>query len=259
MSLANLYRNAWQQRFGLGNGWTANWWPGTAISLGQRGVMRDGQLQHYGYVGDYGVSFVLDPVLSPVSGPWDYSSSGDTRVEIGTDARVPGWEWLGHAAAGLSITFGNQESIYLSASGTTIERVANLDRLQANLVDAAVQRGMPVGQSVVVERQLTTQALLVVSGDKAGELRATASGDAQIGAGITGAVASFSGHLDIKKQSGGTSKQDFPNGMILAYRVVTLGTKGWWYWRHLNVRAINPLDANYLEATLQEDDYFVRF
>ena len=259
MSLANLYRSAWQERFGLGNGWTANWWPGTAISLGERGVMQDGQLQHHGYVGDYGVSFALDPVLSPVSGLWDFSSSSDTIIEIGTDASVPGWEWLGNASAGLSMTFGGQESVYISASGTTIERVANLDKLRADLIDTAVQRGMPIGQSVVVERQLTAQTLLIASSNNSGEFKAVARGDVQVGTGGQGTVVSFAGHLDVKKQSGGISKQDFPEGIILAYRVVTLGMKGWWYWRHLNVRAINAPNPNYIEDILRPEDYFVRF
>ena len=190
MSLANIYRRAWVDKFGLGKGWSANWWPGTAISLGERGIMRDGQLQHQGYVSDYGVSFALDPAPSPVSGPWDYSSSGDTKVEIGADASVPGWEWLGHASAGLSATFGSQESVYLSATYTTIERVADNDKLQRDLLSTAIQHGMPVGQSVVIERQLTAQAMIIASSDKSGELKATVSGEVQVDASALGAVAS---------------------------------------------------------------------
>jgi len=259
MSLANIYRRAWADKFGLGKGWSANWWPGTAISLGERGVMRDGQLQHQGYVSDYGVSFALDPVPSPVSGPWDYSSSGDTRVEIGTDASVPGWEWLGHASVGLSATFGSQESVYLSATNTTIERVADNDKLQRDLLSTAVQHGMPVGQSVVIERQLTAQAMVIASSDKSGELKATVSGEAQVGAGALGTVASLTGRLDVKRQVGGTSKQEFPSGMVLAYRVVTLGTRGWWFWRHMTVRTVRGIDDNHLDSILEPDDYFVMF
>lgn len=257
MSLGDIYRSAWQEKFGLGKGWSANWWPGTAVSLGERGVMREGQLQHQGYVGDYGVSFDLDPVPSPVSGAWDYSSSDDTRVDIGTDASVPGWEWLGHASVGLSATFGNQQSIYLSASGTTIERVADNDRLQRDLVSIAVERGMPAGQCVVVERQLTDQAMVLTSSDKSGELKATVSGDVKVITGAQGTVASLAGHLDVKRQVGGTSKQEYPNGMVLAYRIVTLSTRGWWYWRHFTVRG--TVDDSYLDAVLKPDDYFVKF
>jgi hypothetical protein len=102
MSVADLYRNAWKTKFGLGKGWSANWWPGTAIFLGQRGIIRDDQLQYQGYVGDYGVSFALDPVSTLGGGQWDFSSSADTTVEIGADASIPGWEWLGTSSAGLS-------------------------------------------------------------------------------------------------------------------------------------------------------------
>jgi len=259
MSLANLYRRAWEEKFGLGKGWSANWWPGTAISLGERGVMREGQLQHQGYVGDYGVSFDLDPVLSPVSGSWDYSSSGDTRVEIGTDASVPGWEWMGHASAGLSVTFGNQEGVYLSANGTTIERVADNDKLKRDLLNTAVQRGMPTGQCVVIERQLTSQAMVIVSSNISGELKATVSGDVKVGAITQGTVASLAGHLDVRRQTGGTSKQDYPTGMILAYRIVTLSRRGWWFWRHFAVRGITRVNDSYVDEVLEPDDYFVTF
>jgi len=259
MSLAEIYRKFWEDKFGLGKGWSANWWPGTSISLGERGVMRDGRLQHQGYVGDYGVSFDLDPVHSPVSGSWDYSSSGDTKVEIGADASVPGWEWLGHASAGLSVTFGNQESIYISAGGTTIERVADNDRLQMDLLNTAFEHGMPIGQCVVVERQLTTQAMVIVSSGKSGELKAALSGDVKVSSVAQGAVASLAGHLDIKRQTGGTSKQEYPTGMVLAYRIITLGTRGWWFWRHLTVRGITGVDDSLIETALEPDDYFIMF
>ena len=256
MSLASIYRDAWAEKFGLGKGWSANWWPGTAISLGQRGVIRNGQLQYQGYVSDYGVSFNLDPVSSPISGPWDYSSSSKIKVQIGTDASLPGWQWLGQASLGVSLSFGNDESIFLSANGTTIERVADVDRLKADLVTAAIERGMPVGQSVVVERQLTTQAMLVASSMGSGHLKATVSGDVKINPCTDGAIALLAGHLDVKTQKGGTSKQEFPSGMVLAFRAVTLGRRGWWWWRHIAVQGLSSLDAFDIESTLDSSDYF---
>jgi hypothetical protein len=210
MSLADLYRDAWQAKFGLGKGWLANWWPGTAIFVGQRGIVQGSQLQYQGHVEDYGVSFALDPAPALGGGPWDFSSSSETAVEIGTDASVPGWEWLGEASAVLSASFGGQESLYLSAGGTTIQRVANVDRLKNDLINTAVKQGMPLGQSVVIERQFTEQAMLIVSEDRSSELKATLKGDVAIDAHAVGTVASLAGHLDVKKQSGGTSKQDYP-------------------------------------------------
>jgi len=262
MSLADLYRNAWQAKFGLGKGWLANWWPGTAIFVGQRGIVQGGQLQYQGHVGDYGVSFALDPASAPGGGPWDFSSSADTTVEIGADASKRGWEWLGKASAGLSASFGSQESLYLSAGGTTIERVANVDRLKDDLINTAVKQGMPLGQSAVVERQLTAQSMLIVSEGRSGVLKATVKGDVTVDAGAVGTVASLAGRLDVKKQTGGTSKQEYPSGMVLAYRVVTLGKSGWFYWRHITVRSVRGTsapDLDYFDKILQPDDYFVKF
>jgi hypothetical protein len=253
MSLGDVYRDAWEEKFGLGKGWSANWWPGTAISLGQRGVIRNGQLQYRGYVGDYGVSFNLDPAPSPVSGAWDYSSSSKIDLAIGTDAKMPGWQWLGQASAGLSLRFGNEESMYFSANGTTIERVADVDKLKADLITTAVQQGMPIGQSVVVERQLTTQAMLVASSGGSGELKATVRGNVKVSPFVAGTVASLAGCLDVKKQTGGTSKQDFPSGMVLAFRAVTLGKRGWWWWQHFTVQGVQSIDV---ESFLDSGDYF---
>jgi hypothetical protein len=42
---------------------------------------------------------------------------------------------------------------------------------------------MPIGQSVDVERQLTTQAMLIVSESRSGKLKAAVKGDVTIGAG----------------------------------------------------------------------------
>jgi hypothetical protein len=259
VSLADVYRSAWEKKFNLGPGWLANWWPGTAISLGQRGVIRDGQLQYSGYAADYGVQFNLDPATSPVSGTWDYSSSNDISVEIRTDATLPGWQWLGNASAGVAASFGKQESVYFSANGTSVERIANIDKLKDDLKASAEQHEMPIGQSVVIERQLTSQAMLLASGGGSGELKATVSADLQISPSAPGALASLAGHLDVKTQTGGTSKQDWPNGMVLAFRVVTLGKRGWWWWRHIVVQGILPVGPDDFETILTPDDYFVRF
>jgi hypothetical protein len=261
VSLAGLYRDAWTEKFELGKGWLANWWPGSSVALGQRGVIRNGQLQFQGYVADYGVSFDLDPRQSPTAGAWDFSSSKETKWAVGTDATAPGWDWLGQAKAGLAVNFGNEESLVFSAADACVERVSDVDKLQADLKKSALDSGMPIGQSVVVERQLATKALLLVSAGRSGELKATASG-AINGPTAAGTIASLAGHLDIKSQTGGTSKQDFPSGMVLGFRVVTLGRKGWFWWRHVVAEAVDPVgDASLAvvhEDDLDEDDdYFV--
>jgi hypothetical protein len=251
MSLADTYRQAWQGKFGLGHGWTANWWPGTPIALGQFGVMRDRQLEHMGHVEDYGVSFAFEPTDPEPSGPWVYSSSDDTLVQIGTDATVDGWQWIGSAKAGLSISFGRTESIFLSATDTTIESVRDVNRLKKDLLTTAIEHGMPVGQSVIVELQRTKQAELVVCHGAKGEFKATTNVAIKpdVNPSVEPVVGSLAGSLDVKTQTGGTTKQDFPNGMILAYRVVTLRRTGWLWWRHISV-----------EDSVQsaDEDYFVR-
>jgi hypothetical protein len=50
--------------------------------------------------------------------------------------------------------------------------------------------------------------------------------------------------------------------MILAYRAVTLGKSGLFYWRHITVRSFRGTgapDPDYIDAILQPDDYSVKF
>ena len=44
--------------------------------------------------------------------------------------------------------------------------------------------------------------------------------------------------------------------MVLAFRVVTLGTKGWFWWRHLTVQGIRSAGPADIEAFLDPEDYF---
>ena len=69
-------------------------------------------------------------------------------------------------------------------------------------------------------------------------------------------MGSLAGNLDVKSQTGGTTKQDFPNGMVMAYRVVTLSKTGWWWDRHITVQGILPFGGG--TTTPTDEDYFVR-
>jgi hypothetical protein len=258
MSLADIYRDAWKGKFGLGKGWQVAW-PGPGVAIGQRGVMNDKEFMYLGQAGDYGVSFDFDPAPPKDGGAWDYSSSAEISAEIGFDAAVPGWSWLGNASAGLSVGFGKDESIYLSASSTIAERVANVDKLKADLLTTAVKQGMPEGQSVVIERQLSRKAVLVASEGGAGGLKATVGGKVNMVPGTQGSVASLAGRLNFHSKSGSTFMQKFPNEFIMAYRVVTLGSKGWWFWRRPTVDGILPVGASTPEDFFDPDDYFVSF
>lgn len=259
MSLADVYRNAWEDKFGLGKGWTVAW-PGPGVSIGQRGVMGESEFAYRGYAGDYGVTFDFDPAPPEDGGPWDYSSSADVNAEIGIDASIPGWSWLGKASAGLSVGFGDEESIYLSASSTIVERVANVDKLKTDLLTTAVEQGMPTGQSIVIERQLSKKAVLVASEGGSSELKATVAGKVSITPGTKGSIASLAGRLNFHSKTGSTFMQNFPKEFVLAYRVVTLGTTGWWFWRRPAVEEILPVgrDSSF-EDSLEPDDYFVSF
>lgn len=221
--------------------------------------MASREFKYLGHVQDYGVSFTLDLDSPKDGGPWDYSSSNAVDAKLGLDARAPGWGWLGSASAGLSVSFGTSEGVYLSADSTVVERVANVDKLKSDLLTTAAKQGMPEGQSVVIERQISKKAVLVASEGGTSELKATVSGKVNVNPAAGGAVASLAGRLNFRSKKGSTFLQNFPDEFVLAYRIVTLGERGWWFWRQPAVHGILPLDGSAAEAFLDQTDYFVLF
>jgi hypothetical protein len=252
MSIEDVYRQAWTGKYGLGSGWTANWPPVTTIALGQRGEMINGLLRYEGYVKDYGVPFDVDPTPPVSSGPWDFTSSSDVSFQVGVNAALPGWEWIGNASAGVSVSFGKTAALLLSASDVSIERIADITKLKNDLITIAREHGMPIGQSVVVERQLAKQAEIIASQGGTGEFKATTSMNVSV-PGAPGVVGSLAGTLSVTTQTGSTTEQNFPGeSIVLAYRVVTLVRGGWLWSRHVEVQGI--------VATPDDDgDYFVKF
>lgn len=259
MTLGNIYREAWSGQFGLGRGWIPNWWPGTPIALGTRGVATSEGLRYQGTASDIGVD-VRPGRAENFSGSWEFSSSRDIEASFGVDATVPGWEWLGNAQAGLSLSFSRGLGMYISAGPMGVERAADVDELSAALLLAAKGGRVAPGQSLVVEVQSTSNAVILASNGGGGEFKAFVN--AELGeSGALGSVASCAGRLNVHRQSGSLTKQEYPNRVVIAYRVLTLGTRGWWWWREIAVRSApdGPLSAHAESVALSDVDYFVQF
>jgi hypothetical protein len=184
--------------------------------------------------------------------------------QVGVNAAVPGWEWIGNAKAGVSVSFGKTAALFLSASNTSIERIANVTKLKSDLITIAMEHGMPIGQSVVVERQLAKQVEVMASQGGTGEYKATTSLNVAV-PGAEGAVGSLAGNLSVSTQTGSTTTQDFPNQSIVSgYRVVTLVRKGcfgsgmsaWKTWserRMTTVKTVETTSSNFLRLRARPD------
>jgi hypothetical protein len=258
-SLGYVYEDAILHRYGLPHGWLANWPVKQPKHIGEVGTVEDLGFNKTGVLSDYQID--AQPADSPddkPTGHWEFKSSDSIKVQISTDVTLPAWQFIGNAKAGLKIGFGSENGLVLYTGRTRYEALKNLDGLKPTLVEAAQEKAIPIGRSIIVEQLLGEQVLVMGATGHTGELEATTNADIQPGGAPT--LASFAVDLKIATDISGSTNENFPNDACLAYRVITLVKKGWLWWRHvaaLGASAITPEDAlTIFEYTASRDDYF---
>lgn len=210
------YRRAVIEKYGFPGGWVANWPPGRGRNPGDVGTVVDPGFNQDGALADYDMSAVQAPAQGPSAGPWSFTSSETISVEIGTDATVPAWQWIGNAKAGLKLVFGSQEGIVLSVGSSSFRNLANLDALKADLLAAGQTGKMGVGKSVIVEALMADNGLVITSDGQTGTLEATTDFDV---AGMgSPTLAAFAANFNLRSNSAAFSNLSFP--MVSAWHFV---------------------------------------
>jgi hypothetical protein len=252
MSLADVYQEALEKKYGYPKGWMANWPPGFDKRLGGIGRIHDGKLNIDGTLSDKQIEANEDPTPGEPVGPWTFQSGNDISIAIGTDASAPGWQWIRSAKAGLKIGFGKTEGVVLGVGSSHQETFLNIDALRPQLLAAAEDGRLALGQVVIVGRQRAGNGVQVTSEGQNAEFKATAS------AGQAGApsLASFAADLSVHEDSHAVTSETYPNGFTVAFRVLKLGKRGWWWWKHITVEGVAPASEDEEEALLNDDDYF---
>ena len=254
-SLRHVYSKAVIKKYGYPEGWMANWPAGFDRIPGHVGTIGDDgeSFNKDGVLADYGVT--ANPDSDPVQpdGPWDYTSNDDITVDIGVDASLPSWEWIANAKAGLKCGFGHNGGIVLAVGSSHQEGLANLDDLRAQLVAAANDGRIKAGKAVIVQTHVADLGLLITSEGNTGDLSATTSFDAAPG-GVP--LLAFAADFQLHHKSESVSHDSFPDGFTIAFRVIKLGKRGWFWWRHFVVEGVAPVSDEQAEMLLTPDDYF---
>lgn len=264
-SLGDLYSEAIERKYDFPRGWKANWPPGFDYKLGQVGTIDDeGRFSYDGKLSNYQINAreVSDP--DRADGPWQYQSNEQINIEVGTDASLPAWKWLGNAKAGLKVGFAKSGGLVLAVGSSHVRRLADLDRLRKDFLEAAQAGRLHVGQAVIVEMQVADCGLVIASMDGSGELTAKTNFDVTPSGGP--ALVSFAADFRLQQASSAVSSQSFPDGFPIAFRVLQLGKRGWFWWRRLVVLGLAPAaapgssaDVTDAEESLDEEDYWAPY
>ena len=268
-SLGEMYTRALADDLGYQRGWIPNWPPSFPVELGRVGELvydRDTgivSLDGNNKLSDYGIT--AGPAEDgPAAGPRTFSWGSDTNVQLGVDANIPGWEWLGIAGAGVGLkaSFGRDGGLQAEADGLRHRSLPDTDSLRSALRSAGQKGSIPVGKSIVVELESAENSMIVASESSSGSLQVATSADVK-SASVT--LAKFSLGFSVRAQTGKALAQAYPHRITTAFKALTVGTKGIWWWRRIDVFVAGITgDSNLLESALREAeltavDYYVMF
>jgi hypothetical protein len=257
---SGTYSEVMLEQYGFPAGWIPNWPPGKNRKLGDVGSIEKPGFNEDGVLKNYDVAVPPTAVDEQGAGPLSLSSRKSITVEIGTDASVPAWNWIGQAKAGVKVGFGDESGMIMGVGSSQYEIFEDLDKLRAELIKAGRDKKMPIGRSVIIERLVAANGLLLISSGGAGTIQATTTFDAGVGA-LT--LASFAVGFSANTQQAGFVSQAFPNGFCVAFRVITLGKRGWLFFRRVAIYGFDELSIGQRVAALENgttaDDYFAAF
>jgi hypothetical protein len=138
---------------------------------------------------------------------------------------------------------------------------ADIGIVRAAVVSAARAGRLHKGEAIVITQQLTGPGVLFTAEGRNASLRALAS--VNLSPGTVPTIASLGGTLSVVRSSGGAQMQAFPDGAVLAARVLYLGFRGWLWWRDFEAFGASPITLDQVEEVAMkpvegdgDDEYF---
>jgi hypothetical protein len=195
-------------------------------------------------------------------GPLHVNFGKETVVNFGQEANLEGWHWLGAASAGAVATFGKHGGFRMEATVLQRRWLPDTDSLNDAIRVAVKQGRLGRGKSIVIEVETAETAVFVASSGSGGSIRLKLSASVKP-AGVT--LASFAGGFTQESSSEGTRALAFSNPITTAFRAVTAGHKGLFFWRDIPIRIAAAkgdsrlLNQDVAEADFTDDDYYIRF
>jgi hypothetical protein len=165
------------------------WLPGTPMSLGDVGVFDESGWVKHTTLDVLGVRFSSDTAGEPVN--YDYSSHDGAEVSMRLAASgVPALDAVTVGNIGMHIRFSRQGAFVLKANTVTVRRIADLAKIDEQILEQYRKRRWQPGWVLVSEVAQGGPSITIVSGSKEGEAvidlgtTAAATGGPLIGAGF---------------------------------------------------------------------------
>lgn len=253
----SLYRKALVHNYNLGTGWMVNWPPGTDIALGMVGKFEKGSFKRDGWLNDpsRAVAWSKDPYRGAPDGPWYFQSDKSVKYEVQLQgATDPGWNFIGHAKAGLKFAFDKGGGIVIFTNSSHEEYIADQKALKESLIAAFLDRNRMEEQDVIVTGvRIADSGFILVSHEDGGEVQATTNAD--IKASVLPDLAELSAGIHIKSQQGMAVAECHPNAFVIAFQGLRLVGK---YWRWLPAKwRFGNITTEKLMADQDEGEIFL--
>lgn len=235
MSLRDEYARAWQRKEGLNTGWIVNLDPTYPLGLGHVGVVDDNEFHYETDLAARGVGGLeLRQPWGLDNTAWALQSNDEIRYSTGLAANTEGQLGaVGEAKIDVKVQFGRSAGVLMHGMAKWWDGFRDLGVLRAQIVQAARDGRLHAGESIVAERQLTGRGVAFIAQGQNASLDAEAS--ASVAPGGLPPIGSLSGNISVAQASAGATLKSFPDGSVIAARVLYLGTRGWFWWREFEV------------------------
>ncbi|MFJ4832415.1 hypothetical protein ACIP79_21310 [Streptomyces sp. NPDC088747] len=201
------YASEMRQEFG----YLAAWLPGTAIALGDIGVLRGTRFESLTSLSALGVDFASQPMRAV--GDLEYASAGQVDVEWHGRGGL-----LGGAGAegGVTVSFKRSNAIFFQASGCVTGTMADLPTVEQALIGMDKERWRR-DWAVVTEVVVARSAAVIISSRSGGRL------DLRLQGGGGGAsLAELASRLRIASEAGIAARVLTASGLTPLFRVCQL-------------------------------------
>ena len=265
LSEGEMYWRALKNKARYGKGWVPNWPLQEQVKLGRVAILeRDSgvrTLNGKNKLQDYGIE-PKAAISGNSFGPLYMNFGKKTVVNFGEDAELEGWHWLGTASVGAVATFGKRGGFCMEATVLQRRWFPDTDNLNDAIRDAVKQGRLGRGKTIVIEVETAETAMFIASSDKEGSIRLKLGASVKP-VGVT--LASFAGGFTKESSSEGTRALAFSKLITTAFRAVTVGREGLFFWRDIPIRRAAAkgdsrlLNQDLAEAEFTDDDYYLRF
>lgn len=249
MSLKEEYAQAWRNKKGLGLGWIVNLEPTKDLPLGAVGVV-DGE--DFRYETTLALRKIVELGTTPDENsdptPWLFQSNDSSHFSLGNAVTTAGAVGaIGQASWDIGVQFGSSAGAVAWGMSQSWDRYEDIGVVRARLLEAVKEGTLHVGESVVVERQLSGAGFVVTTESANASWNATVSADIAPGGGPD--LASASADFAVGNASAATDYKRFGSGSVLAARVLQLGYRGFFWWREVAVfGGVEDIDPAQVEA-----------